>query len=150
MGDGAVFVESLSGSGVSSSSYDIGSSSSSRSASSGKTLKPSKRPLAAAVRPAKRQKLAADGDNRKARLSTASTTAISNTTSTAAVKSFKQPAVLANGSSTTSSKAGSADREREQGEGLHGSWAARRLQKEKEAGALSAFAGKRTTFDDSD
>ena len=33
---------------------------------------------------------------------------------------------------------------------LHGSWAARRLQKEKEAGALSAFAGKRTTFDDSD
>eukprot|EP00611_Tribonema_gayanum_P014744 TRINITY_DN2623_c0_g1_i1.p1 TRINITY_DN2623_c0_g1~~TRINITY_DN2623_c0_g1_i1.p1 ORF type:complete len:248 (+),score=67.75 TRINITY_DN2623_c0_g1_i1:1121-1864(+) len=36
------------------------------------------------------------------------------------------------------------------GDELHGSWAARRQQKAKEAAAVSAFAGKRITFDDSD
>jgi hypothetical protein len=139
MGDGAVFVESLSGSGVSS-SYDTASSSRSNS----KPLKPLKRPLAAAApRPAKRQKLAGDSSG-SCKVKQGATT-----TATAAVKSVNQPAVLANSSSGSSSKSG-VDREREQGEGLHGSWAARRLQKEKEAGALSAFAGKRTAFDDSD
>eukprot|EP00953_Heterococcus_sp_UTEX-ZZ885_P025040 13634-Heterococcus_DN1.PRE.1 len=145
MGDGAVFVESLSGSGISS-SYDTVNS---RSGSSSKPLKPLKRPLAAAApRPAKRQKLAGDG-NSKAKAGTTATATNSTTAATTAVKSVKQPALLSNGSSSSSSKAG-VDREREQGEGLHGSWAARRLQKEKEAGALIAFAGKRTTFDDSD
>eukprot|EP00953_Heterococcus_sp_UTEX-ZZ885_P025037 13633-Heterococcus_DN1.PRE.4 len=143
MSDGAVFVESLSGSGISS-SYDTVNG---RSSSSSKPLKSVKRPLAAAPpRPAKRQKLAGDSSSSKAKTGT---TATANTTATAAVKSVKQPAEPVNSSTGSSSKAG-VDREREQGEGLHGSWAARRLQKEKEAGALSAFAGKRTTFDDSD
>jgi hypothetical protein len=145
MGGGAVFVESLSGSGVSS-SCDTTSS------KPLKPLKPSKRPLAAAApRPAKRQTPAEDRGNSKAKLGTTATASMSNNTTAtaaaAAVKSVKQPAVPVN--SSGSSKGG-VDREREQGEGLHGSWAARRLQKEKEAGALSAFAGKRTTFDDSD
>lgn len=36
------------------------------------------------------------------------------------------------------------------GEALHGSWAAKRALKEKEASATSAFSGKRTTFGDDD
>eukprot|EP00752_Nemacystus_decipiens_P017981 g16114.t1 len=36
------------------------------------------------------------------------------------------------------------------GEALHGSWAAKRALKEKEASATAAFSGKRTTFGDDD
>lgn len=36
------------------------------------------------------------------------------------------------------------------GEDLHGSWAAKRALKEKEASAAKAFSGKRITFDDDD
>ncbi|CAN0388098.1 unnamed protein product, partial [Ectocarpus sp. 12 AP-2014] len=36
------------------------------------------------------------------------------------------------------------------GEALHGSWAAKRALKDKEASATKAFSGKRTTFGDDD
>lgn len=52
--------------------------------------------------------------------------------------------------STSGKREGGGGNGTYEGEDLHGSWAAKRALKEKEASATKAFSGKRITFNDDD